>query len=213
MGVVDEPRVPASPWRERLRPYQVEAGRAVLQSVRRGLGLSFSVVIARQGGKNELSAQAEALLLAAYCDRDVTMVKCAPTFEPQGRISLRRLWSRLRAAGLAPVLSIEAGHVVRLGQARVVLLSAEPSANVVGHSAQLLLEVDEAQDVDEERFDRAFRPMAAASNATTVFYGTPWDETTLLERAKQRHLELERKDGVRRHFEYDWEVVAQHNAA
>jgi hypothetical protein len=202
-----------APWKQRLRPYQVEAGRAILDSARHGRGLSFSVEIARQGGKNELSAQLEALLLTLHAARDIDGVKCAPTFEPQGRISLRRLWSRLLEAGLAPVAAVEAGHIVRVGHARMLFISAEREANVVGHSAQLLLEVDEAQDVDEEKFDRDFRPMASTTNATTVFYGTAWDDSTLLERAKQRHLELERRDGVRRHFEYDWEVVAQHNRA
>ncbi len=201
------------PWKQRLRPYQVEAGRAILDSVRGRKGLSFSVEVARQGGKNELSAQLEALLLILHMERDVDAVKCAPTFDPQGRISVRRLWSRLLEARLTPLASLEAGHVVRVGRARVLFMSAEPGANVVGHSAKLLLEVDEAQDVDEEKFDREFRPMASTTNATTVFYGTAWDDRTLLERAKQRHLELERSDGVRRHFEYDWEVVAQHNPA
>jgi hypothetical protein len=203
----------AFPWKQRLRPYQIEAGRAILESVLRGRGLSFSVELARQGGKNELSAQLEALLLTLHAGRDVDGVKCAPTFEPQGRISLRRLWSRLAEAGLSRIATIEAGHVVRVGRARVLFMSAEPEANVVGHSAQLLLEVDEAQDVDEEKFDRDFRPMASVTNATTVFYGTAWDESTLLERAKQRHLELERRDGIRRHFEYDWEIVARYNPA
>ncbi len=203
----------AGPWKQRLRPYQIEAGRAILESVLRGRGLSFSIEMARQGGKNELSAQLEALLLTLHAGRAIDGVKCAPTFEPQGRISLRRLWSRLTEAGLASIAAIESGHIVRVGRARALFMSAEREANVVGHSAQLLLEVDEAQDVDEEKFDRDFRPMASTTNATTVFYGTAWDDSTLLERAKQRHLELERHDGVRRHFEYDWQVVAQYNPA
>lgn len=203
-----------APWPQLLRPYQIEPGRAIVESVLNRRGLSFSVEMARQGGKNELSAQIEALLLTLHLGRDVDAIKCAPSFEPQGRISLRRLWSRLAAAGLGPpVAAVEAGHVVRVGRARAVFLSAEPESNVVGHTAHLLLEVDEAQDVDEEKFDREFRPMASATNATTVYYGTAWDDRTLLERAKQHHLELERRDGVRRHFEYDWEVVAAHNPA
>ena len=210
---VDVTPIGSGPWKQRLRPYQVEAGRAILESVLRGSGLSFSVEVARQGGKNELSAQLEVLLLTLHLGRDVDAVKCAPTFDPQGRISMRRLWSRLLEAGLAPLASQESGHIVRVGRARLVFLSAEPGANVVGHSAQLLLEVDESQDVEEEKFDREFRPMAAAANATTVFYGTAWDDSTLLERSKQLHLELERRDGVRRHFQYDWEVVARSNPA
>ena len=195
--------------RHRLRPYQVEAGRAIARSVFQRRGDSISVMMARQAGKNELSAQLELLLLTTHMGQAVDAIKCAPTFQPQARISLRRLWSRLTEAGLAPLCTREEGHIIRLGHARQVFLSAEPQANVVGHTAQLLLEVDEAQDVDKEKFDKEFRPMAAVANATTVYYGTPWDDSSLLEEARERHLELERRDGVRRHFQYDWQTVAQ----
>ncbi len=152
------------------------------------------------------------LLLALSAARDVDAVKCAPTFRPQLLVSMRRLWARIGQAGLANVSALR-GNTVSVGRARVVFLSAEAGANVVGHTAGLLLEVDEAQDVDIEKFDREFRPMAATGNTTTVYYGTAWDDSTLLERAKQAHLEAERRDGVRRHFEYDWQAVAAHNPA
>src|SRR3990172_7813281 len=136
----------------RLRSYQCAPGRAIVESALNRRGLTLTVVMARQAGKNELSAHLE-----------------------------------------------------------LFLLSAEPAANVVGHTASLLLEVDEAQDVEREKFDREFRPMAAMANATTVYYGTPWDDTTLLEQAVQSNLELERRDGVRRHFQYDWQAVTELN--
>jgi hypothetical protein len=199
--------------RHRLRPYQVEAGQAIARSVFQGQGQSISVMMARQAGKNELSAQLELLLLTAHMGWNVDAIKCAPTFQPQARISMRRLWSRLGEAGLAAVCAREEGHIIRVGRARQVFLSAEPQSNVVGHTAQLLLEVDEAQDVDKEKFDREFRPMAATANATTVYYGTPWNDSTLLEQARETNLELERKDGVRRHFQYDWQAVAECNPA
>jgi hypothetical protein len=106
---------------------------------------------------------------------------------------------------------IESGHILRLGEARVIFLSAEPAANVVGNTAHLLLEVDEAQDVSIEKFDRDFRPMAATRNATTVLYGTPWREGNLLDTVKSHNLELERADGIKRHFRFDWEEVARCN--
>ena len=198
----------------RLRPYQREVVRAVLRSVLRGEGRSFSVLIARQGGKNELSAQLELLLLLANRARSVEAVKCAPTFVPQCRISANRLWARLDALGLTgqdgPAVREGAG-VIRLGQARQRFLSAAPGAHVVGHTAHTLLEVDEAQDVDAEKFDKEFRPMAAAGNATVVFYGTAWDETCLLAQAIEQHREQERADGVQRHFAADWQAVATYS--
>jgi hypothetical protein len=187
--------------------------RAVLRSVYEGAGLSFSVVMARQAGKNELSAQLEALLLLTHLREPLDGIKCAPTMAPQGRISMRRLWDRLRGAGLDELLEIEDGRAVRVGLARQLFLSADGSANVVGHTAGLLLEVDEAQDVPAGKFDREFRPMAAPHRATTVYYGTPWDDSTLLARAVERHRELERRDGIKRHFEADWTEVARYNPA
>lgn len=198
-----------------LRPYQQEIARAVLQSALHGRGLSFSVLVARQGGKNELSAQLELALLLANSRRAAEAVKCAPTFAPQCRISLRRLWQRLVSAGLGGRrgAAIEGGSAVRLGAARQRFLSAEPGAHVVGHSADPLLEVDEAQDVDPEKFARDFLPMGATTNATVVYYGTAWDDSCLLAQARERHIALERRDGVRRHFAVDWQEVARHNPA
>ena len=195
----------------RLRPYQCLPGRAIVNSALNRRGRTFTVVMARQAGKNELSAHLELFLLAKNARRSLDGVKCAPTFDPQARISLRRLWRRIAEAGLEPLATREDGHAIRFGRARQLFLSAEPAANVVGHTASLLLEVDEAQDVDREKFDREFRPMAAPANATTVYYGTPWDDTTLLEQAVQSNLELERGDGIRRHFRFDWTAVAELN--
>lgn len=196
-----------------LRPYQDEAGRAIVDSVLDKRGLTFTVVMARQAGKNELSAHVQTNVLLMHCRRAVDAVKCAPTFEPQCRISMRRLWSLIVQSNLLGESSREDGYIIRVGKARQVFLSAEPSANVVGHTAGLMLEVDEAQDVDIEKFDREFRPMAAPANATIVYYGTPWDDSSLLERAVQHNLELQRRDSIPRHFQADWTQVAELNPA
>ena len=194
-----------------LRRYQRDVARAVIESVRRQQGLSFSVEIARQGGKNEVSARIELAVLSRCRRLAVTSIKAAPTFDPQARISRDRLWGCIDRAGLTGIATREGSGSIRLGKARQLFLSAEPTSNVVGHTADLLLEIDEAQDVDVDKFDKELQPMAAASGATTVFYGTAWDDAGLLERAKQTHLAAERRDGIRRHFEYDWQVVAAYN--
>ena len=194
-----------------LRPYQIEVGRAVLDSVLRRRGLTFTVEIARQGGKNELSAQLEVLLLTMSLLRGGTGVKCAPTFVPQTAISMDRLKARLNDAGYGRRWRTEHGYVIRLGKAREAFYSADSSANVVGATADLLLEVDEAQDVEQDKYQKEFRPMGASTNVTTVLYGTPWDNGTLLEEQKQTNLDMERRDGVRRHFSFDWQEVARYN--
>ena len=208
-----EPTVRGLP---RLRPYQAAIARAVLSRVLGREGGSISVEIARQGGKNELSAQIELVTLLAHAAAGGVIVKAAPTLTPQARISRDRLLSRAALAGLEDAVHVT-GDTVRCGNARAHFLSAEPGANVVGHTASLLLEVDEAQAVDADKFDRDFRPMAASTNAPVVYYGTPWGPRSLLAQAKASHLEAERAaglgNGVRRHFRFDWEAVAAHNPA
>lgn len=196
-----------------LRPYQQEVARAVLESIQENRGLTFSVEIARQGGKNELSAQLELLLLTMHMAGGGNAIKCSPTFKPQTVISMMRLKERLDDFGFAGIWTTEMGYIIRLGAARQVFLSAEETSSVVGHTADILLEVDESQDVSKEKYSKEFRPMGSSSNVTTVHYGTTWDDNTLLEETKNINLELEKKDGIKRHFRYDWQYVATCNDA
>ena len=195
----------------RLRPYQRQVALAILDSVFSRKGATFSVEIARQGGKNELSAQLELLLLTLYMAEPKNLVKCSPTFKPQTVISMIRLKDRLNDAGFGDIWVAELGYIIRLGNARAIFLSADDKANVVGNTAHILLEIDESQDVNQEKYNKEFKPMGATTNVTTVHYGTTWDDATLLEAVKQTNLELERKDGQRRHFRYDWQEVAKYN--
>ena len=79
-----------------LRPYQLEAANAILASIEGGMGETFVVMMARQMGKNELSAQLEAWLLDQASETGGTIVKAAPTFRPQLHTSLARLSGVLR---------------------------------------------------------------------------------------------------------------------
>ena len=182
-----------------------------MDSIQKRMGLTFSVEIARQGGKNELSGHLEVLLLTLYMARGGNLIKCSPTFKPQTVISMERLKQRLADFGFDGIYRLHMGYIVQLGNAKAIFLSAEGSSSVVGHTADILLEIDEAQDVSKEKYTREFRPMSSAANVTTILYGTTWDNSTLLEEVKQANLELERKDGIKRHFRYDWQEVGRYN--
>ncbi len=195
----------------KLRPYQQEVAKAVVDSIRSGKGLTFSVEMARQGGKNELSAHLEVLLLTLYMAEGGSLVKCSPTFKPQTIISMQRLKERLDEFGFDGIYRTEMGYIIALGNARDVFLSAEESSSVVGHTADILLEIDEAQDVSKEKYTKEFRPMGSSTNVTTIHYGTTWDDSTLLEEIKETNLELEKKDGIKRHFRYDWQEISKYN--
>ncbi|MHB1159190.1 MAG: hypothetical protein ACYC3V_02485 [Chloroflexota bacterium] len=194
-----------------LRPYQLEPARAILDSALHRRGLTFTVMMARQAGKNELSAQLELYLLNLFQRRGGNIVKCAPTFKPQIVNSKLRLQQALENEWNRGRWRSSYGYMVSLGKASVMFFSAEESANVVGATAHLLLEVDEAQDVSAEKYAKEFRPMGATTNVTTVLYGTAWTADTLLEEQKKLNLAQEARDGVRRHFQYDWLQVAAFN--
>lgn len=197
--------------RRELRSYQLEPARAILDSVLNQKGLTFAVAMSRQAGKNELSAQLEAYLLNLFQRAGGFIVKVAPTYRPQLINSKMRLeatlenqWNRGKWRG-------REGYMIFLGKAGCVFLSADRRAQVVGATASLLLECDEAQDVSEEKWQKDFVPMAASTNATRVFYGTVWTKKTLLARV-MRELEREQaRDGVKRLFSVHWEKVAEEN--
>ncbi|RPJ41097.1 MAG: hypothetical protein EHM21_13675, partial [Chloroflexi bacterium] len=166
-----------------LRGYQEGVARAVVASVLEGRGLSFAVMFPRQSGKNELQAQIETYLLAVLRDTDAEIVKVSPTWRPQSLNAMRRLERVLsRHPQTKKDWEKESGYIFRLGRARIIFLSGSPLTNIVGATASTLLEVDEAQDVKIEKYDRDIAPMAASTNATRVFWGTAWTTRTLLAR-------------------------------
>jgi hypothetical protein len=190
-----------------LRRYQLEPALAILDSIFNGRGLTFAVMMSRQAGKNELSGQLEAYLLNLYQRAGGQIVKASPTFKPQTVNSILRLCDRLRNDWNDGRWRRREGYMVELGEARALFFSAGPGAQVVGATASILLEGDEAQDIAEEKWYKDFRPMAASTNATTVLWGTAWTDDTLLAKAIQDLGREEARDGRRRVFLYDADAV------
>jgi hypothetical protein len=198
-----------------LRPYQLAPARAIIDSVQFGLGLTFTLEMARQSGKNQTSATLEATVLLqqhhphlALPPTPINCIKVAPTLDPQVKLSRDRLRDILRAGNVP--YAVEDGRIIRVGDARVTFLSAEPSANIVGHTAHPLLEIDEAQDVAIDKYDKEIKPFAAANNATTILYGTPWSELDLLGRERAAAQRAQQRDGIQRSFIVPWTIVATH---
>lgn len=196
-----------------LRSYQLEAARGIARVVRARDGGSVVVMMSRQAGKNELAAQLESWLLARYQGRSEQIVKAAPTFKPQVINSLLRLQTMLDNPVTKGRWHGQFGYIIRLGRARILFFSAGPGAKVVGATASILLEVDEAQDVEVGRFDKDFAPMAASTNAPRAFFGTAWTSETLLHRELVRAQEHDARTGERTAFYFPWDVVAESNLA
>jgi len=185
----------------RLRRYQSGVCEAVCDSILHNRGLSFVVMFPRQSGKNELQAQLEAYLLALFSDVSAEMVKVSPTLKPQALNAMRRLERTLKKnLYLSRGWRKEAGCLYRVEGARMTFLSGAPESSIVGATASLLLEVDEAQDVLPAKFDKDIAPMTASTHATRVFWGTAWTSSSLLGRELRAAREAESRDGIQRVF-------------
>jgi hypothetical protein len=192
--------------KRRLRLYQLEPALAIIHSILYGEGRTFAVMMSRQAGKNELSGQMEAYLMNMYRRVGGQIVKTSPTFKPQTINSILRLTDRLENHWNKGRWRRREGYIVELFKARTLFFSADPHANVVGGTADVLLECDEAQDVKEEKWTKDFEPMGASTNVTTVLWGTAWTSDTFLARTCAYLQQQQAKDGVRRVFKYgaDW---------
>lgn len=194
--------------RYQLRRYQIGPAQAVLDAIIAGQGGSFVWVFSRQSGKDETLAQLLACLLTIYSREGGHIVVTAPT-QRQAQISRDRLIARLDNPLYKRKARQREGYIVGLERAEARFLSASPAANVRGETASLLLVANESQDIVPEHWDAVFDPMAASTNAVTLFLGTVWHSRTLLAR-QMRHLrELEHRDGKPRVFLVDWRQVAQ----
>jgi hypothetical protein len=196
----------------KLRSYQQEVAQAVVDSAIWEKGLTFVVIFPRQSGKNELQAQIETYLLTIFSRHTsgAEMVKISPTWKPQSLNAMRRLqriisrniitrdrWKKMQ------------GYIYSVGSAMIYFLSGSPTSSIVGATANLLLECDEAQDVEIKKWDKEIAPMAASTNATRVFWGTAWTSKTLLARELRAARLEEKKDGIRR----TWVLDADHVGA
>ncbi|MBQ6341773.1 MAG: hypothetical protein IJI41_01485 [Anaerolineaceae bacterium] len=206
----------------RLRSYQSDALRGIFDAVMSGQGGRFAVMFPRQSGKNETQAQLEAAIMAASQHTGGNIIKIIPTEKNQGKVSTERLTAVLRGTVIpepSPTTKKERGVTVpgvtvpvntfpirvkkdevTYGSAPVRCLSASPNSAIVGATADLLLEVDEAQMVPTDKYDREAAPMAASTNAVQVFWGTAWDDQTLLSRETRLARQEEEADGRKHVF-------------
>lgn len=193
-----------------LRNYQIQPALSIIDSVLHRRGHSFVVMFPRQSGKNELQAQIEAYLLMILSATPAEIVKISPTWKPQTLNAMRRLERVLSSNRFtAGRWAKDSGYIYRIKNARIFFLSGQPTANIVGATASTLLSVDEAQEINIEKYDKEIAPMAASTNATRVFWGTAWTTATLLARELRNSQAAEFADGVRRVFRIDADDVAK----
>ena len=201
-------------WPDRaLRAYQLQPARAVVAAVRGDVAQrEFVLIFSRQSGKDEMLAQVLAYLLVLYQRAGGSCVVMLPTLRPQAVIARDRLVERLNAPRLGALGArawVRDGFIVEVGKASVHFLSGAPTANARGKTASLLLVGNESQDIELDRWDAVFAPMAAGTDAVGLWLGTSWTADTLLSRQRWHVETLEATDGQRRSFVVPWQVVAR----
>lgn len=191
-----------------IRRYQSPAVDAIVDSVLNHRGLSFCVMFPRQTGKNEIQGQIENYLLFRFSRIGGSIIKISPTWKPQSINAKQRLKRIMTENEITKSFWTPAeGYQFLMDKAKISFLSGEKNSNIVGATADLLLEVDEAQDVDITKYDREIAPMAASTNATRAFFGTAWTSDTLLARERRLCEEAQRRDGIRRVFRLTCEDI------
>ncbi len=195
-----------------LRTYQLAPARAILESIRLGLGLDFVVIMPRQAGKDEMLAHLKAYLMRVMWRKDRCMVEVNPTYKPQTINAIMRLENRLDANLLTRGQWKKRSDFFRMiGTCRTAFYSGDGQANVVGATADLCLIINEAQDILPSVYAKSFAPMASSRAATRIFCGTVWTSSTLLAQMLRACREAEKMDGLRRVFLYTAEDVRKEN--
>jgi len=196
----------------RLRPYQTRPLGAILNSIDKGLGLSFVIVFPRQSGKDELMANLKIYLMCILSPWEHSIVEVNPTYKPQTINAIMRLEVRMNLNPLTYTRWRKRSDFIRqIGMCRTSFLSGDGQANVVGATASVLLIINEAQDILPAIYDKKFAPMCASTNATKIFCGTVWTSNTLLAREMRVAKKLQAEDGIRRLFMVDADVVSKYH--
>lgn len=196
--------------------YQIEVADAIIFSCVNGLGWYFVVQITRQAGKNEISAfiQQYLLLYGWFFGVPVSGVKFAPVYKPQVQASMDRLEGadtpdsgglagssltngRIKIEGRVCKFRKSDGYKYHIGPPRDsnkwAFLSINPSANIASQTAYTLLEGDEAQDIDREKWERDAQPMGSFNNATTVLWGVAWTKDSFIYISEQQVHDMEKR--------------------
>jgi hypothetical protein len=190
----------------------------ILARWRKDIGTNHNMVViaSRQIGKNECKARFEARLASLFQDsqRKATALTFAPTRAPQLVISKDRLKEIIEDSPyLRDVLkpAFHEWYQFKAGRFTLSFLSADKDANTAGHTATVVEQLDESQDILDAQFKKICQPMTAATGAPIVFYGTEWNVDSLLHQQRLIAEERQRKLGVKLVHIIPWTVEAEEN--
>lgn len=209
------PSRPPKPWQ-----YEVLRGLegVVLARWRKDIGTNHNMVViaSRQIGKNEVKARFEARLASLFYNsaRKATALTFAPTRAPQLVISKDRLKEIIEDSPyLREVLkpAFHEWYQFQAGRFKLSFLSADKDANTAGHTATVVEQLDETQDIEDAQFKKICQPMTASTGAPIIFYGTEWNVESLLHQQRQIAEERQKRLGIKLVHIIPWWVEAEVN--
>lgn len=216
-----------------LRPYQSVFARRVIESLVINDGETITALFARQSGKSETVANVVAACmimlprlakifpdLLGRFEEGMWVGAFAPVDEQADNL-YGRIVERLTSDRALEILADPEIDEKAVGKGRELRLvrcgslvrktTCHPRAKIEGRTYHLIL-IDEAQDADERVVNKSISPMGAATNATSVWTGTPTYTKGVFYRqiAKNKRTFGGRKSR-QNHYEADWKVVAKCN--
>lgn len=205
--------------RRNLRGPQAWVIEQVEKHIARHDGQVMPIRQARQTGKNEISAvlHRRHLWRRQNYPSSQIWIRTAPTHKPQIVNSKKRLRELLDLSPSKIIrhplfknakLTTEEGYIWRLGNASVEFISSGPTANVVGGTANVCLDMDEAHKVNKDKFDEDFAPMAADKSAAIVLWGVAADGHDLMSFYREHNKSIGRSD---LNIDLPCEVFMEHN--
>ena len=144
----------------------------------------FTLRQARQSGKNEICAYHHCKLLSGNIRGDY--LAFAPTYA-QTAIAKNRLDKYIRHYGYN--FDVKDGRKYLGRKSRISFLTASPTGNILGHTANIGMTIDEAQSIRKDVFENKILPMTASTAAPIIMVGTAgYQDDILYEAAKYNEM-------------------------
>lgn len=193
-----------------LYDYQLQAARAILDSIRLDLGLTIVMNFPFQSGKDELLAHLAAYLMRMLNDQERNILEINTTDEYH-LVAVMRLGDRLNSNTLTQFRWKMDGMNFSIDKCRTIFLSMEAISVGEPAPADLLLIVNEAQIILPTQYDRFISQLSLGRNLTRVICGTKYDYGCLLSTQITQAIRAEAKDGIRRFFNVTETQVCKEN--
>ena len=190
----------------RIRGPQSDIIDRVELAVNQQRGEVITVLCSRQAGKNETAAHIhDRFLIGHESVPGSTWIRMAPTYKPQLVTSMDRIEKFYTDDPFLVNVRSRHGYMKTNGHANLMFLSAGQQAHVIGATASVCLDVDEAHTIDADKYEDEIHPFTADTNAPTVMWGIAGDKLDLL------HAYRERNEGTDRLMLYPASVWADLN--